>query len=50
MEATYVGKIVIRADGFELYKRAKHVFSEAKRVFEFYNTASKPMSSNLLKV
>ena len=34
-EKKYVAGITIRANGFELYKRAKHVFSEAKRVHAF---------------
>ncbi|KAL2918438.1 galactokinase [Polyrhizophydium stewartii] len=31
----YIGSIVIRADDFKIYARAKHVFSEARRVFLF---------------
>jgi galactokinase len=31
----YINPLTVRADGFELHKRAKHVFSEALRVYEF---------------
>ncbi|KAJ3215040.1 galactokinase [Dinochytrium kinnereticum] len=51
MEAKFVGSIVIRCDGFELKKRARHVFSEAKRVFQFRDVCSLkvPYSGDLLK-
>ena len=39
MEAHFVGSIVIRAEGFELYKRANHVISEARRVYMFMGVA-----------
>ena len=50
MEAFYIGSIVIRADGFELYKRAKHVLSEARRVFLFKMVSEDPTAQNLLQV
>ena len=31
----YMSKFVVRADTFQLYRRAKHVFSEALRVYQF---------------
>ncbi|KAI8910342.1 ribosomal protein S5 domain 2-type protein [Gorgonomyces haynaldii] len=36
----FVGSIVIQTDGFRLYQRAKHVFSEARRVLIFKQTCS----------
>lgn len=50
MEAQFVGSIVIQAAGFELYKRAKHVFSEARRVHLFKNVAESSSSENVLQV
>jgi galactokinase len=50
MEAHFVGSIEIRSDGFELYKRAKHVFSEARRVYMFKNAAENIDSQNVLQV
>jgi galactokinase len=52
MEAKFVGSIVIRCDGFQLKKRARHVFSEAKRVYQFRDVCSlkPPYSGHLLKV
>lgn len=35
LESNYIQPIIISAAGFELYKRAKHVLSEAVRVFQF---------------
>ncbi|KAJ3100767.1 galactokinase [Phlyctochytrium planicorne] len=51
LESKFIGTIVIRCDGFELKKRARHVFSEAKRVFQFRDACSlkPPYSGNLLK-
>ncbi|KAJ3117232.1 galactokinase [Phlyctochytrium bullatum] len=51
LEAKYVGSIVIRADGFKLKKRARHVLSEARRVFQFRDVCNMkaPYSGNLLK-
>jgi hypothetical protein len=49
MSKRFIGSIVIRANGFELYKRAKHVFSEARRVFLFQKVCQDP-SANLYKV
>ncbi|KAI8807283.1 ribosomal protein S5 domain 2-type protein [Cladochytrium replicatum] len=47
----YIGKIVIKADAFKLWKRAKHVFSESRRVFAFRDVCElkAPYSGNLLK-
>ena len=45
-----MGSITIKADVFELYKRATHVFSEARRVFQFKDTCENPAPGNLLKV
>jgi hypothetical protein len=50
MEAHFIGSIVIRSNGFELYKRAKHVFSEARRVYLFKTVAESSDSQNLLQV
>ncbi|KAI8853009.1 ribosomal protein S5 domain 2-type protein [Chytridium lagenaria] len=51
LEKKYVGSIVIKCDGFELKKRARHVFSEAKRVFQFRDVCKMlpPYSGDLLK-
>ena len=35
MTTKYIGSITIRAEDFKLYQRTKHVFSEARRVYEF---------------
>lgn len=35
LESKFIGSIVIKCNGFDLYKRTKHVYSEAKRVYEF---------------
>ncbi|KNC99371.1 galactokinase [Spizellomyces punctatus DAOM BR117] len=40
LEKKYIGSIVIHAATFELYKRAKHVYSEALRVFQFRDTCT----------
>ncbi|KAI8919786.1 ribosomal protein S5 domain 2-type protein [Entophlyctis helioformis] len=44
VKAKYIGSIVIRADDFKLYQRAKHVFSEARRVFMFRDVCAKKES------
>ncbi|RKO86779.1 ribosomal protein S5 domain 2-type protein [Blyttiomyces helicus] len=51
LEEKFVGKIVIRADAFDLYKRTKHVFEEARRVFLFRDVCElkAPYSGDLLK-
>ena len=35
LQATYLSRFPVAGDDFRLYQRAKHVFSEAKRVFDF---------------
>lgn len=52
MKKSYMGDMVIKADNFELYKRAKHVFSEAQRVFMFASCAKgqAPYTGHLLHV
>jgi galactokinase len=52
MEDNFVGSIVIRHNGFQLKKRARHVFSEARRVYQFRDVCSlkPPYSGHLLKV
>lgn len=50
MENRYIGSIVIRTNGFELYKRAKHIFSEARRVYVFKDVAASSSSQNVLQV
>jgi hypothetical protein len=45
MEKVFVGSIVIRAEGFELYKRALHVLSEARRVLLFKKASEHPSST-----
>ncbi|KAI8588588.1 ribosomal protein S5 domain 2-type protein [Geranomyces variabilis] len=43
LERRYIGAINIRADSFRLYLRAKHVYEEALRVFQFRDVcAQKP--------
>ncbi|KAJ3147513.1 galactokinase [Geranomyces variabilis] len=43
LERRYIGVINIRADSFRLYLRAKHVYEEALRVFQFRDVcAQKP--------
>ncbi|KAJ3023930.1 galactokinase [Thoreauomyces humboldtii] len=51
LEARYVGSITIRADTFQLHGRAKHVFEEASRVFQFRDVCEKkaPYTGNLLE-
>ncbi|KAJ3411344.1 galactokinase [Chytridiales sp. JEL 0842] len=51
MEAKFVGSIVIRCEGFQLKKRTRHVFSEARRVYQFRDVCAlkAPYSGNLLK-
>lgn len=36
----YIGSIKIKADGFKLYQRSKHVFSESQRVYKFQHCES----------
>jgi hypothetical protein len=48
MEKEFVGSIVIRAEGFALYKRSLHVLSEARRVLLFMRASED--SSSTLKV
>ncbi|KAJ3186289.1 galactokinase [Gaertneriomyces sp. JEL0708] len=47
----YAGNITIRTDHFELYKRAKHVFEEACRVFQFRDICNEkaPYTGNVLE-
>ncbi|KAG5457353.1 MAG: GHMP kinase [Olpidium bornovanus] len=40
-ESRYMTQFPVRADVFHLYSRAKHVFSEALRVYEFRDTCEK---------
>ena len=35
MQTEYLSRFPVAGDEFRLYQRAKHVFSEAKRVFDF---------------
>ncbi|KAH6571094.1 hypothetical protein BASA60_007372 [Batrachochytrium salamandrivorans] len=38
---TFIGELIIYdADGFDLYKRTLHVFSEARRVYMFWDTCA----------
>ncbi|KAJ3194494.1 galactokinase [Irineochytrium annulatum] len=52
IDSKYVGNIVIRCDGFEIKKRARHVLSEAKRVYQFRDVCSKkpPFTGDLITV
>ncbi|KAI9099242.1 ribosomal protein S5 domain 2-type protein [Phlyctochytrium arcticum] len=49
LESIYVGTITIRADTFALHSRATHVYSEARRVFQFRDVCASPTSKNLLR-
>ncbi|KAJ3048984.1 galactokinase, partial [Quaeritorhiza haematococci] len=51
LESKFIGTIEIRADVFKIYARAKHVYSEAKRVFAFRDVCEgkTPYSGELLK-
>lgn len=45
MRKKYMNNMVIECDGFELYKRAKHVYAEAGRVFQFIDLSQGILSS-----
>ncbi|TPX57610.1 galactokinase [Powellomyces hirtus] len=50
LERRYIGSINIRADTFSLYLRAKHVYEESLRVYQFRDVCAKkaPYSGDLL--
>jgi len=45
----YMSKFPIEAEGFELYKRALHVYSESLRVYQFKEVCDKPAYPDQLK-
>ena len=49
VQQRYMSKYPIRADTFQLYRRAKHVFSEALRVYQFKQGCMRPASGDVLK-
>lgn len=50
VSTTFIGAIVIRADGFALYSRAMHVLTEARRVLQFQKVSSEDSPDVLKKM
>lgn len=48
LKNTYVCDIVVKAEKFYLYKRAKHVFTEAQRVYQYQELCNREPRSNYL--
>lgn len=46
LKEKYMSKFPVRADTFQLYRRAMHVFSEAMRVYQFKQVCEKPENEN----